>query len=106
MARKIAGEFIHDDLVLSAALCAVLDGQEWVISGPSLIVCSQTRPVSRVGPGVLSPWLSVCHGCQIRRRDLRIPGGKPGCTIGGLSGAGPRTKTGGHMAARKLNVFY
>ena len=35
---KVGGEYIHDDLVLSAALCAVLDGQEWAISGPSLIV--------------------------------------------------------------------
>ena len=34
---KVAGEFIHDDLVLSAALCAVLDGQEWAVSGPTLI---------------------------------------------------------------------
>ncbi len=35
---KVAGEYIHDDLVLSAALCAVLDGLEWAISGPALIV--------------------------------------------------------------------
>jgi hypothetical protein len=35
---KVDGEFIHDDLVLSAALCAVLDTQEWAISGPALVV--------------------------------------------------------------------
>ena len=35
---KVVGEYIHDDLVLSAALCAVLDGQEWAVTGPTLIV--------------------------------------------------------------------
>jgi hypothetical protein len=35
---KVDGEFIHDDLVLSAALCAVLDTQDWAISGPALVV--------------------------------------------------------------------
>ena len=32
------GELVHDDLVLSAALVAVLDEQEWSLSGPTLIV--------------------------------------------------------------------
>jgi hypothetical protein len=32
------GELVHDDLVLSAALTAVLDEQEWSLSGPALIV--------------------------------------------------------------------
>ena len=32
------GDFIHDDLILSAALCAVLDGQEWAVTGPALVV--------------------------------------------------------------------
>ena len=32
------GELVHDDLVLSAALVAVLDEQEWAVSGPALIV--------------------------------------------------------------------
>ncbi len=32
------GELVHDDLVLSAALVAVLDGQEWNASGPTLVV--------------------------------------------------------------------
>jgi hypothetical protein len=32
------GELVHDDLVLSAALSAVLDEQEWSIGGPTLIV--------------------------------------------------------------------
>ena len=37
--RDIAsGELIHDDLVLSAALCAVLDEQEWSIGGPPLVI--------------------------------------------------------------------
>ncbi|HEX6306050.1 MAG TPA: hypothetical protein VFZ76_17760, partial [Anaerolineales bacterium] len=32
------GDLVHDDLVLSAALCAVLDEQEWYYAGPTLIV--------------------------------------------------------------------
>jgi hypothetical protein len=32
------GELVHDDLVLSAALCAVLDDQEWSGGGPTLMV--------------------------------------------------------------------
>lgn len=32
------GELVHDDLVLSAALCAVLDGEEWSGGGNALIV--------------------------------------------------------------------
>jgi hypothetical protein len=32
------GELVHDDLVLSAALCAVLDEQEWSGGGPTLMV--------------------------------------------------------------------
>jgi hypothetical protein len=32
------GELVHDDLVLSAALCAVLDQQAWSIGGPALMV--------------------------------------------------------------------
>lgn len=32
------GELVHDDLVLSAALCGVLDDQEWSVSGPALVV--------------------------------------------------------------------
>lgn len=32
------GELMHDDLVLSAALCAVLDGEEWSGGGSALIV--------------------------------------------------------------------
>ena len=32
------GELVHDDLVLSAALCAVLDDQEWAGGGPTLMV--------------------------------------------------------------------
>jgi hypothetical protein len=32
------GELVHDDLVLSAALTAVLDEQEWALSGPTLVI--------------------------------------------------------------------
>jgi hypothetical protein len=32
------GELLHDDLLMSAALVAVLDGQEWAVTGPALIV--------------------------------------------------------------------
>ena len=32
------GELVHDDLILSAALVAVLDEQEWSISSPTLII--------------------------------------------------------------------
>jgi len=32
------GDFLHDDLVISAALCSVLDDQEWTVTGPALIV--------------------------------------------------------------------
>ncbi len=33
-----SGELVHDDLILSAALSAVLDGQEWSATGPALVV--------------------------------------------------------------------
>jgi hypothetical protein len=33
-----SGELIHDDLVLSAALLAVLDDQSWSITGPAAVV--------------------------------------------------------------------
>ena len=32
------GELLHDDLVISAALCSVLDDQEWTVAGPALII--------------------------------------------------------------------
>ncbi len=34
----VTGELVHDDLLLSAALCAVLDEQEWHSASPALIV--------------------------------------------------------------------
>ena len=38
-ARDVStGEVIHDDWIMSAALCAVLDGLEWSISAPPLLV--------------------------------------------------------------------
>ena len=32
------GQLVHDDLVLSAALSAVLDEQDWTASGPAVVV--------------------------------------------------------------------
>lgn len=32
------GDLLHDDLLLSAALCAVLDNQDWAITGPVMII--------------------------------------------------------------------
>jgi hypothetical protein len=37
-AKAANGDFLHDDLVLSAALCAVLDSQPWSAAGPALVV--------------------------------------------------------------------
>jgi hypothetical protein len=34
---RLGGEVLHDDLLLSAALCAVLDGQNWYSGGGALI---------------------------------------------------------------------
>lgn len=31
-------EYLHDDLIISAALCSVLDEQEWAAAGPALII--------------------------------------------------------------------
>lgn len=39
--HPIDGELLHDDLVLSAALVAVLDEQEWSLSAPTLIIRSR-----------------------------------------------------------------
>lgn len=36
--EKLTGAIVHDDLVLSAALCAVLDDQEWAVSGLPVII--------------------------------------------------------------------
>ena len=32
------GELVHDDLVISAALCAELDSQEWSTGGAALVI--------------------------------------------------------------------
>jgi hypothetical protein len=32
------GELVHDDLILSAALVAVLEDQPWTISSPTVII--------------------------------------------------------------------
>lgn len=36
--RDTQGEYVHDDLVISAALCAVLDGESWSVGGNPLVV--------------------------------------------------------------------
>jgi hypothetical protein len=33
-----SGELVHDDLLISAALCAVLDQQDWSISAPTFVI--------------------------------------------------------------------
>jgi len=32
------GGSVHDDDLITAALCVILDGQDWTSSGPTLIV--------------------------------------------------------------------
>ena len=44
------GDLVHDDLVLSAALVAVLDGEEWSISGETLVV-SRADPLLEMDRG-------------------------------------------------------
>jgi hypothetical protein len=41
------GELLHDDLLMSAALVAVLDAQQWAITGPAWIV-SRADPLSEM----------------------------------------------------------
>jgi hypothetical protein len=38
MRDAATGEILHDDLILSAALCAVLDGQVWTIGGGTVVI--------------------------------------------------------------------
>jgi hypothetical protein len=35
---EVTGDLVHDDLVISAALCAVLDDQEWSMGGAPVII--------------------------------------------------------------------
>ena len=35
---EITGDLVHDDELISSALCAMFDDQEWAISGPPVIV--------------------------------------------------------------------
>jgi hypothetical protein len=44
------GELVHDDLVLSAALCAVLDEQEWKAAGAALVV-ARADPMAEMDRG-------------------------------------------------------
>jgi hypothetical protein len=34
----VTGALVHDDLLISAALCAVLDAQPWTVPGPPLLI--------------------------------------------------------------------
>jgi len=45
------GELMHDDLVLSAALCAVLDGEEWTGGGGTLIRAGRATRCARLDRG-------------------------------------------------------
>ena len=49
--RNASGEFVHDDLVLSAALAAVLDRCQWSSNAPALVVPSRDplRDIDRQG---------------------------------------------------------
>jgi hypothetical protein len=35
------GNLVHDDLLISAAMVATLDSQDWTVSGPTLIIKSR-----------------------------------------------------------------
>lgn len=41
--HPVTGEILHDDLLISASLCAVLDHQAWLVSAPSVVL--QARDV-------------------------------------------------------------
>ena len=36
-----SGDLVHDDLLISAAMCAVLDEQEWYVSMPAFVITAQ-----------------------------------------------------------------
>ena len=36
--RNSSGEYVHDDLIISAALCSVLDKEQWSVGGEMLVV--------------------------------------------------------------------
>ena len=44
------GNLVHDDLLISAAMVAVLDSQDWTVSGPTLIIKS-TDPLKELDKG-------------------------------------------------------
>jgi hypothetical protein len=46
-----SGELLHDDLLISAALVAVLDRQEWAVSGPGWVVPRRDPLVEMDGEG-------------------------------------------------------
>ena len=36
--HELTGDLVHDDVILSSALCAILDDQEWAMTGAPLVV--------------------------------------------------------------------
>lgn len=45
------GEYLHDDLLISAALCAVLDDQKWSISSPTPAIIQARDPLKELDKG-------------------------------------------------------
>jgi hypothetical protein len=45
------GELVHDDLVMSAALCAVLDAQEWYVGGGPILMVRPRDPLEEMDRG-------------------------------------------------------
>jgi hypothetical protein len=35
---ELTGELVHDDVLMSSALCVVLDDQEWAVTGAPVLV--------------------------------------------------------------------
>jgi hypothetical protein len=44
----ISGQFIHDDLLISASLCALLDDQEWFISTGGTVILNKGDPLEEI----------------------------------------------------------
>jgi hypothetical protein len=44
----ISGQFIHDDLLVSASLCALLDDQEWFISTGGTVILNKGDPLEEI----------------------------------------------------------
>ena len=48
---ELTNQLVHDDLVISAALCAVLDEQEWAITAPAMVVTGKDPLLEMDGEG-------------------------------------------------------